>query len=98
METTNNYEQLFRSLPVMATAIGPDGRYIDVNDSMLSRLGYQSGEMVGHRPAEFVTPDSARRIDEEFLPTLRRTGRLVSKPVGFLTRDGDEVRCLTVLR
>jgi PAS domain S-box-containing protein len=51
--------------------------------------------MLGGRPAEFVTADSAARIETEFLPTLRRTGKLERKPIDFLTRDGDVVNCLT---
>ena len=78
----------------MATSIGDDGRYLDVNDAMLSRLGYKRDEMVGRRPAEFVTSESAGRIEKEFMPTLRRTGRLDNKPVSFVTHDGEIVRCV----
>jgi PAS domain S-box-containing protein len=42
-----------------------------------------------------VTPESARRIDEEFLPVLRRTGKLENKPIGFVTSSGEVVECLT---
>lgn len=79
----------------MASAIGEDGRYLDVNDAFLHRLGYARGDMVGRRPSEFVTAESAKRIDEELLPTLRRTGRLEMKPVDFVTKSGEIVSCLT---
>jgi PAS domain S-box-containing protein len=90
----DDYRWLFRRAPTMATSIGDDGRYLDVNDAMLSRLGYERGEMVGRRPAQFVTSESAGRIEKEFMPTLRRTGRLDNKPVSFVTRDGEIVRCV----
>ncbi len=95
MTSLDDYQWLFRKAPTMATSIGEDGRYLDVNDALLVRLGYQREEMIGARPADFVTAESAERIATELLPTLRRTGRLENKPVEFLTRDGDIVSCLT---
>jgi PAS domain S-box-containing protein len=95
MITLQDYQWLFRRLPTMAASIDEDGRFLDVNDALLERLGYDREDMVGHRPDEFVTPESARRIEEEFRPALRRTGKLENKPVGFLTSTGDVVECMT---
>ena len=50
MITQDDYEWLFRKAPVMTTSIAEDGRYLDVNDAMLERLGYALDEMVGHKP------------------------------------------------
>ncbi len=95
MTTSNDYQWLFRKAPAMATSIGRDGQYLDVNDSLLDRLGYTREEMVGRRPSEFVTGDSALRIEKELMPTLRRTGRLENKPIAFITKGGEIVHCLT---
>jgi PAS domain S-box-containing protein len=95
MSSNDDYQWLFRKAPAMATSIGEDGRYLDVNDAFLDRLGYTRAEMVGQRPARFVTAESAERIRKEFMPTLRRTGKLVSKPISFIARDGETVNCLT---
>jgi PAS domain S-box-containing protein len=91
----DDYQWLFRKSPAMATSIGEDGTYVDVNDAFLARLGYGRADMVGHKPAEFVTPESARRIEEEFLPALRRTGKLENKPIGFVAATGEVVECMT---
>ena len=93
MSTLDDYRWLFRRAPVMATSIGDDGRYLDVNDALLRRLGYARDDMIGRRPEDFVTPDSAERITAEFLPTLRRTGKLENKPISFVTSDGEIVNC-----
>jgi len=93
MPSLDDYRWLFRRAPVMATSIGYDGRYLDVNDALLKRLGYAREDMLGRRPEDFVTPDSAARIAAEFLPTLRRTGKLENKPVAFVSRDGEIVNC-----
>ncbi|MDH3532740.1 MAG: sigma 54-interacting transcriptional regulator [Gammaproteobacteria bacterium] len=95
MTKLEDYQWLFRKAPAMATAIGEDGKYLDVNDALLERLGYARDEMLGRRPQDFVTPDSAQRIEKEFLPVLRRTGKLESKPIAFVARSGEVVDCVT---
>jgi len=95
MTSFDDYVWLFRKAPAMATSIDESGRYLDLNDAFLSRMGYERDEMIGRRPAEFVTPESAERIELEFLPTLRRTGKLENKPISFVTRGGEIVSCLT---
>ena len=95
MITQDDYQWLFRKAPVMATSIAEDGVYLDVNDTMLERLGYRRDEMVGRRPEEFATPESAQRIAEELRPALRRVGKLENKPISFVTRSGEVVDCVT---
>ncbi len=95
MTRLDDYQWLFRKSPAMATSIGEDGAYLDVNDAFLERLGYERAQMVGKRPSDFVTPESARRIEEEFLPALRRTGKLENKPIGFVASSGEVVDCTT---
>lgn len=94
MTRLDDYQWLFRRAPTMATSIGEDGRYLDVNDALLTRLGYDRDDMIGARPVDFVTPESAERIEKELLPALRRTGRLENKPIAFVARDGEIVNCL----
>ena len=95
MTERDDYQWLFRKSPAMATSIGEDGAYLDVNDAFLERLGFARDEMIGRRPSEFVTAESARRIETEFLPALRRTGKLEDKPIGFVGKSGELVECMT---
>jgi len=95
MSEFEDYQWLFRHSPAMATSISDDGVFLDVNDVLLSRLGYQRDEMVGKRPEEFATEASARRIAEEFRPALRRTGKLRNKPISFVSKSGEVVDCST---
>lgn len=95
MITPDDYQWLFRKAPVMATSIAEDGAFLDVNDAMLSRLDYERADMVGRRPEEFTTPESAERVRGELRPALRRTGKLENKPISFVTKSGEEVDCLT---
>lgn len=95
MMTPDDYRWLFRKSPGMATSIGEDGLYLDVNDALLERLGYSRDEMVGHRPEEFTTPETTERVQHELRPALRRTGKLENKPVSFVSKSGEVVDCLT---
>jgi len=95
MLQNDDYEWLFRKSPAMATSIGPDGTYLDVNDAFLNRLDFTREQMVGRRPTDFVTSESAERIDTEFLPALRRTGKIENKPIAFVANSGEVVECLT---
>ena len=94
MTRLEDYQWLFRRAPTMATSIGEDGRYLDVNDALLERLGFRRDDMVGRRPSDFVTADSAQRIEKEFLPALRRTGKLENKRIAFVTSEGETVNCV----
>ena len=91
----DDYQWLFRKAPAMATAIDEEGRYLDVNDAFVDRLGYTREEMIGSGPEDFVTDATARRIQEEFRPALRRTGKLENKPVSFVTSTGEVVDCVS---
>jgi PAS domain S-box-containing protein len=95
MSAITDYHWLFRRLPALATFIADDGRFLDVSDAFIDRLGYAREEVLGRRPDEFVTPDSRRRIQEEFVPALRRTGRLEHKPISLVTRSGEVIDCVT---
>jgi PAS domain S-box-containing protein len=95
MISQNDYEWLFRKAPVMTTSIAEDGRYLDVNDAMLERLGYELDDMVGHRPEDFATPETAERIVHELRPSLRRRGKLENKPVSLVSSTGEIVECVT---
>jgi PAS domain S-box-containing protein len=95
MSTEDDYQWLFRKAPMMASAIAENGVYLDVNDAMLMRLGYARDDMVGHRPEEFTTPESAERVRTELRPALRRTGKIDNKPVSLVAASGEVVDCVT---
>lgn len=95
MTTADSYRWFFLRSPILATLIDSEGRYEDVNEALAARLGYSRERMIGRRPAEFVTPDTVTRIEKEFVPALRRTGRLDNKPLTFVARNGEKVECLT---
>ena len=83
-----------RSLPVLVSVMDGEGRFMDVSDALLTRLGYARDELQGRRPEEIATAASAQRIRDEHLPRFRRIGRLDSVPVEFFTKSGQAVDLL----
>ena len=94
MSTENRYTWLFRRLPVIATMMDAEGRFTDVSNAWVSRLGFSREEIYGRTPEEIATPPSARQIREEHLPQFKRSGRLDHVPVDFVTKNGEEVSML----
>jgi len=95
MTRLQDYEWLFRKAPVMTTSIAEDGAYLDVNDAMLQRFGYTLEDMIGRKPADFATPDTAERITTELRPALRRRGKLENKYVSLVAASGEVIDCMT---
>ena len=79
----------------MTTSIAEDGTYLDVNDAMLRKLGYALDDMIGHKPEEFATPESAERIVRELRPALRRRGKLENSYVSLVAASGEVIDCIT---
>ncbi len=89
------YQFLFQRLPIMVAALDERGFFIDQSDAMINRLGYSRAELESLRPTDIADEDSVRRIKEEFIPQLRRTGSVRDVPVVFLDRNGAPVRLMT---
>jgi PAS domain S-box-containing protein len=88
------YQWLFRRSPALMLLLDEDGRILDATDAWLQRLGVERDAVRGRRPQDFGSAESARRIIEEYLPLLRRTGRLDPVPVDLETASGKTVNCL----
>ena len=88
------HTSFIRSLPVLVAVMDSDGRFVDVTDTWVHRLGYSREELQGRRPEDIATPASAARIRDEHLPRYRRTGRLDQAPVEFVRKDGAPVELL----
>ncbi len=93
-------EQRFRSLytqaPLMMTVIGADGRFREVSNYWLTRMGYERHEAIGREAHEFITPESHKRLLEEADQAVLAGGRVVrSTPLVAIRKDGTTVDLLT---
>ena len=71
-----------------------DGYFLDASDAWLARFGYTRDEIIRLKPQDLATPEVARRMDTEYLPLFRRTGRVDHVPVDIVSRAGERVDCL----
>jgi PAS domain S-box-containing protein len=94
MSQSDRYLWLFRKSPALTVSLNEDGYFLDASDAWLRRFGYARDELPAMRPQDLASPEAAARIVNEYLPLLRRTGRMENQPVDLRTRDGQRVDCL----
>ena len=92
MET--DYQSFFRMSPVLAMALDEEGFLLDATDAWLQRFGYTRDEIYRLHARELSSPAVNQRVVNDYLPLLRRTGRLHNVPVDLYTRSGEQVDCL----
>ncbi|HEX5046659.1 MAG TPA: sigma 54-interacting transcriptional regulator [Gammaproteobacteria bacterium] len=94
MSLEDRYQWLFRKCPALIVSLTEDGYFLDASDTWLRRFGYTRDEITTVRPQDLASAEAAKRIVEEYLPVLRRTGRLDSVPVDLTTKQRERVDCL----
>ena len=94
MDNQSRYQSLFRRSPALLVALDPDGYFLDATDAWLERFGYERSEIGRLRPQDLASEASVRRIVEDYLPLLRRAGKLNNVPVDLVTNAGERVGCL----
>ena len=80
--------------PVLAVAVDEDGFLVDASDAWLQRFGYTRADIARLRARELSSSAVSRRIENDYLPLLRRTGRLSDVPVDLRSATGEWVECL----
>ncbi len=76
-------------------SLDADGYFLDASDAWLDRFGYTRDGIDKLRPQDLGSRESARLIEAEYLPLLRRTGRIDNVPVDVTTTRGERVDCLS---
>ena len=94
MPLADRYRWLFRRSPSLLVALDKEGYFIDASDAWVERFGYTREELAQLRPHDLATPESAALIEKEYLPMLRRRGRLEHAAIDLLTKSGDRVNCI----
>ena len=74
--------------------VGADFKITKVNQRWLDKLGYDSSEVVGRSPTDFLSGESRARALGDVLPLFRRVGSDRSVGMNFVARDGRVVPLL----
>ena len=83
-----HFRTLFRRSPSAIFSVTLSRELIDASDRFFDRLGYSREEMIGRDMAEFLTPSSLRRTENDVLPRFLRDKYVVDEPYEFVTPDG----------
>ena len=75
-------------------SLDADGYFLDASDAWLNRFGYTRDGIGKLRPQDLASGESAKLIEGEYLPLLRRTSRVDNVPVDMSTTRGERVDCL----
>jgi len=94
MALADRYRWLFRRSPTLLVALDLDGFFLDVSDAWVRRFGYSREELAERKPHDLASEKSAVLIETEYLPLLRRTGRLDDAAIELMTRSGESVNCI----
>ena len=94
MQLTDRYRWLFQRIPALVVALDKDGFFHDASDAWVERFGYSREELAKLKPQNLASPESAALVEKEYLPLLRRTGKLEYSPIDLYTKAGEHVSCV----
>jgi PAS domain S-box-containing protein len=93
-QSEDKFAKAFQSSPdaICITTID-EGRFIDVNESLIKYLGYSREEIIGHTSLELnLWPDREER--NRILSLLGKNRRVRSEQLKFLKKSGEIMTCL----
>ncbi|TAK43794.1 MAG: sensor histidine kinase, partial [Betaproteobacteria bacterium] len=80
---------LYDNAPCGYHSVDAEGRFVRINDTWLSWLGYRREEVIGKlRHPDIMTPASAARFRAECFPLFKRQGWLKGVEFEYVRKDG----------
>ncbi|OUR94214.1 hypothetical protein A9Q84_18095 [Halobacteriovorax marinus] len=90
----DNFENLYKTLPVMMHSIDSHGILVKVNDMWLNVMGYKEHEVIGKRSTYFLTDESQIYAKETVLPKFFETGECKNISYQFVKKNNDIIDVL----
>ena len=79
----------YEATPAMLYSISAQGFLLAVSNLFADTLGYTRDEMLGRKPTEFMTPESAQYALREVFPEFLRSGQIRDVAYQFVQRNGE---------
>jgi diguanylate cyclase (GGDEF)-like protein/PAS domain S-box-containing protein len=89
-ENEERFRSLFQSAPICYQSMDIHGRIMEVNKAWMDELGYQRGDVIGHKYIEFLTTESQAVFPAIFWRYVT-TGELESTEFEMLRKDGSVI-------
>jgi PAS domain S-box-containing protein len=81
-------QDLYDNAPCGYHSLNGDGRFLNINQTMLNWLGYQRDEVIGKKKiSDVITPESLKVFQTNF-PIFKQQGFINNLEVFFVRRDG----------
>ncbi len=90
MDSESLYRQVFDMAMDGISIIDEDGVYIDTNQAYCQMLGFSYDEIVGTHAEEFIILEERYKLEEEYIPKIRKMGRVRLDSV-IVRKDGTPV-------
>ncbi len=90
-DSEKRYRDLYEQSPAGYQSLSADGRFLEVNQTWLSLLGYTKEEVIGHWFGDFLIPTEVEKFTVNF-QRLKRTGGIHSEL--WVKRKDDQIRLL----
>lgn len=86
--TEEKYFDLYENAPDGYQSIGPDGTFLEINNTWLKLLGYERFEVINRMKIQDILTDDSLEIFENFFHELREKGVIDNKDCNFKRKDG----------
>ena len=87
-DASEQFRSLVQQSPDMVSIYDEQGRYAFVSPAHFDVLGFESNELVGHQPLDFIHPDEVEAIAIEFAEQLSGVRPPAPVEMRFRCRDG----------
>ena len=82
------YTDLYENAPNGHQSIGPDGTFLQVNNTWLKLLGYERFEVINKMKVQDILTDDSLEVFEKVFDELKEKGAIENKDCNFRKKDG----------
>ncbi len=92
-DSTLDVETLYNQAPCGFHSLDADGRFLRINETALSWLGYRRDEVLGRPLSDFLAPGGRKTFDERF-PRFKERGWVRDVEIQLVRKDGSLLHAL----
>jgi len=89
-QSEKQFRELFNSVSDLVYTHDLEGRFLTVNLALTKTFGYEQGEFIGRKIADFMNPEFRPLFESEYLSPLKLRG-YNEGITSYFTKDGSEV-------
>ncbi len=89
-ESERKFKSLFEEAPLSYQSLDKAGNLLEVNETWLSTLGYERGEVIGRNFGEFIRPGEKSRFEVSF-PRFLAVGEILGVEFEVVKKGGETI-------